>query len=226
MAQVLAFGDSLTAGFLSHHQHHPYSILLQQKLQNYIPKSQVFCHGVSGETTKNMVKRIPTVFNSIHSQLFFSVILGGTNDLAYVFSVEEIVANLQKINELCLTKSKYTILMTVPQLRDMEKLSENYHKQRNNLNYSIRKYVNQNSNRTFLVDLDQLIPNTNKHLWVDNLHFTIEGYDLMAQLIFNEIEVHLKNYKLELEKQALYHRSLIFFILVIGIFIILLYKYI
>ena len=100
---LLAFGDSLTEGFIGWGDFHPYSIRLQQLLlEHFSDPSKVMVRslapssvcpqlffkvsqfGISGETVPEMVYRLPGILKekeSIRAKYSHVVILGGTNDL-------------------------------------------------------------------------------------------------------------------------------------------------
>jgi tRNA A22 N-methylase len=106
------------------YKQHPYSIkvneLLKANNHNYEVISlfkiqpKVFEHGKNGEVTKNMFERAKEIFQN-DSNYKCVIILGGTNDLAYKLTGEEIFQNLKEIHQFFLNKGIPTVCVTIPE---------------------------------------------------------------------------------------------------------------
>ncbi len=97
--KILAFGDSLTAGFgLAETESYPY--LLQEKLRAEGFEYEVINAGVSGDTTLGGLERIDWALEQENLEILILEL--GANDLMRGVPVEKITANLDKI----ITKAK------------------------------------------------------------------------------------------------------------------------
>jgi len=91
--KIVAFGDSLTAGFgLSEKESYPY--LLQEKLNAGGYNYEVINAGVSGETSLGGVERIDWVLEQENLQILILEL--GANDLLRGVPVAKMKANLEK----------------------------------------------------------------------------------------------------------------------------------
>lgn len=103
---VLAFGDSLTAGYgVSLADAYP------SKLQTLIGFTVVNA-GVSGETTIAGLKRLPNVLQRYQPRLV--ILLEGGNDILRKQSKEHIHQNLKSMIELCRQAGADVLLVSVP----------------------------------------------------------------------------------------------------------------
>lgn len=92
--KILAFGDSLTAGFgLSEKESYPY--LLQQKLDDQGYRYEVLNLGVSGETTYGGLERIDWVLEQENAEILILEL--GANDLLRGLPVAKMKSNLAEI---------------------------------------------------------------------------------------------------------------------------------
>jgi len=117
-ALIMCFGDSLTAGFQSPTPDNPmgretpYGRFLQDHLGS---AAMVQTSGVCGELTSDMLLRLR------HDVLLhkpdFVPILGGTNDLGWNVSPEEILVNLVNMYEQILDWGGRPLPVTVPSIR-------------------------------------------------------------------------------------------------------------
>lgn len=77
---ILAFGDSLTAGYgLASHQ--SFAAQLQAKLQPDVPGARVINAGVSGDTTASALKRLPGLLSRLQRRPHLAIVELGANDL-------------------------------------------------------------------------------------------------------------------------------------------------
>lgn len=92
--KIIAFGDSLTAGFgLSEKESYPY--LLQQKLKTAGYDFEVVNAGVSGDTSLGGLERSDWVLEQENAQILILEL--GANDLLRGMPVEKMKDNLDKI---------------------------------------------------------------------------------------------------------------------------------
>ena len=97
--KIIAFGDSLTAGFgLAEKESYPY--LLQKRLDREGYKYEVQNAGVSGDTSLGGLERIDWVLGQENVEILILEL--GANDLLRAVPVEEMKKNLDKI----ITKAK------------------------------------------------------------------------------------------------------------------------
>ncbi len=92
--KIIAFGDSLTAGFgLSEKESYPY--LLQSRLERDGYNYEVINAGVSGDTTLGGLERIDWVLGRENVKIMILEL--GANDLLRGVPVDELRSNLEKI---------------------------------------------------------------------------------------------------------------------------------
>jgi lysophospholipase L1-like esterase len=127
------------------------------------------------------------------------IILGGTNDLGYGGSADQIFnQGLKLMYDMVLQNTNNKTKLVAMTVIERGCISPEHvdDQQRQILNKMISNYVENypDQNRICLVDLDKLIPfhsMTNiaqrDSIWDDMIHFTPAGYDHMASFIFQEI---------------------------------------
>jgi len=190
MKTILLFGDSLTEGYYNYGtKFHPYSIRLGELLTNdYIIEN----HGVSGETSRMMVPRFQTaVSNNVYK---YAVILGGTNDMGDR-DPKGTFRNLKSMYIEAKSRGIETFAVTVPenhQERNLPWLTG----VRETINNLIKEYCEQNG--ITVIDLCTKLPQLSlspedKDLyWDDGLHFTPEGYNKFADIVYESIRPKLE----------------------------------
>lgn len=105
--KIVAFGDSLTAGFgLTEKESYPY--LLQQKLNGEGYDYEVVNAGVSGETSLGGLERVDWVLEQENVKILILEL--GANDLLRRLPVAKMKENLRKIIERAQAK-KITVLL-------------------------------------------------------------------------------------------------------------------
>lgn len=205
--RVLAYGDSLTAGY---HQHgmafHPYANRLSAKIG-----SKVEHVGLSGWTIEKMIQHsdwpaCTDVTSRTWPGLAFEldrakdedksythvVLLGGTNDMCHS-SPETIVQGLHQWHQIAWDRGAKTLALTVPGLaveRTMRQVTQGRHI----VNEGIRQMVSSYTDNAFLVEIDAAVPhleldeNERYQLWEsDGLHMTPEGYDRIADAVASKL---------------------------------------
>eukprot|EP01103_Thecamoeba_quadrilineata_P008688 TRINITY_DN1841_c0_g1_i2.p1 TRINITY_DN1841_c0_g1~~TRINITY_DN1841_c0_g1_i2.p1 ORF type:complete len:151 (-),score=20.66 TRINITY_DN1841_c0_g1_i2:232-651(-) len=117
MKHVLAFGASLTEGYHNGgYDFHPYTIRLEQLLKTK-GEFMVWNYGISGQTTKDMIQRLPNIFKEKGSNFFSAaIILGGTNDL-WERTPEKTIVNLYKLHSIMISNGLISFAVTLPELK-------------------------------------------------------------------------------------------------------------
>jgi acyl-CoA thioesterase I len=122
---IVCFGDSLTVGYQSptsaspNDQETPYGGFLRHRLGS---RATVSISGVCGETTREMVLRFRR--DVLERAPQYVVVLGGTNDLGWNVSQEDILANLVTLYEQALHARIQPVAVTVPSIRPEGDLGE------------------------------------------------------------------------------------------------------
>jgi lysophospholipase L1-like esterase len=194
-ALVICFGDSLTAGFQSPTPDNPmatetpYGRFLQDCLGE---AALVRISGVCGELTGEMVMRLRR--DVLDHKPGYVPILGGTNDLGWNASPEEILLNLANMYEQTLAGGGVPIPVTVPSIRveDYQGSPEGrewvagHLARRGRLNTLIRDYAA--SKNLVYVDLFAATADPDSGQLArmysnDGLHLTTVGYRLFAEQV-------------------------------------------
>lgn len=202
--RILAFGDSLTAGYYQYGlSYHPYTIRLSALLSSIGASVQIDNKGISGEQVVPwMVQRLERALAHAGPEGYdWTIILGGTNDLAYRRPAERIFhEGLKLMYDQVLRTSSQLVVMTVIEngIHSPDNVED---KPRQDLNVLIRDFAatHAEKHRIHLVDLAQAIPyhslpnmEQQKMVWDDAVHLTPYGYDQMAENIFRAIQDKLK----------------------------------
>ena len=106
-ATILAFGDSLTAGYGVAKQHSYPSVLAQ------LSGRRVVNAGISGEVTKEGLARLADVIDENSPDLM--VLLEGGNDILRNHNLQQTKQNLSKMINLAKEKGVQLVLIGVPQ---------------------------------------------------------------------------------------------------------------
>ncbi|TVY48986.1 hypothetical protein LOCC1_G000783 [Lachnellula occidentalis] len=189
--KILCFGDSLTEGYTHHGlSYAPYCTTMEKVLDAALPAEEwvvsVDEQGVSGELVLHMEGRMGEIYasNRTSEEPYDLVIfLGGTNDLGYGRSADDIFADIKKVLRIPLDHGARVVVMTVPECAVK---SEKLDAKRDALNGSIRGFVEEKEG-VFLFDLKEKIPyhsmseEERKEIWDDGLHFTAKGYARMGR---------------------------------------------
>jgi lysophospholipase L1-like esterase len=189
----MCFGDSLTAGYQSPTAEHPtgQETPYGRYLQDYLGgAAQVRTCGVCGELTGEMVMRFRC--DVLDYKPRYVSILGGTNDLGWNESPDDIMRNLVKLYELTIAEGGIPIPVTIPSIRveDSQDSREGQEwvaghvARRELLNRWIREYAA--AKHIACVDLFHATadPDTNQlaaRYSNDGVHLTTAGYRLFAE---------------------------------------------
>lgn len=192
---VMCFGDSLTAGFQSPTVEHPtgQETPYGQYLQDYLGRAaQVRTSGICGELTGEMVMRFRR--DVLDHKPGYVSILGGTNDLGWSGSPDQIMRNLIKLYEQTFAGGGIPIPVTVPSIRvensqdsrEGQEWVAGHLARRELLNRLIREYAV--AKDIACVDLFSATadPDTNQlaaRYSNDGLHLSTAGYRLFAEQV-------------------------------------------
>ena len=195
--KILAFGDSLTKGYIQSGVYHPYTLKLNQHLKNDNLSYIVDDNGLNGEKTDTMISRLKDILNTTKYEMV--IIFAGTNDLGWKVDPVTIIENIEKIHKVALEKNLRTMAVTLP-INIFEK-GESYSIRRKQVNEGIINLTKMNKNMN-LCNSEGRIPcnledvifsnededdNKNEY-WSDGLHLSSKGYDLLGDLIYNDLK--------------------------------------
>ncbi|CAI7659658.1 unnamed protein product [Penicillium pancosmium] len=116
---ILCFGNSLTAGYYNYGEHyHPYAKKLTEILQPVLPTTEITTDvaGLPGDlvcSPGSFVSRISE--QTIKKRYDWVIFLGGTNDIGYGKSYEDIYAGLKKSWMMALTSGAKVLALTIPE---------------------------------------------------------------------------------------------------------------
>ena len=178
MKKISIFGDSISTDPIL-------KSLVEKKLSESGIDAKVDIFAVPGESSKDGLKRLYQVVQGAYD---LNIVFFGANDAAihYNVSPSEFVENLQRIAST-LGPDK-TSIVTVPYLN--EKLTSKYRS-----NEQVAKYVEAEINAfkdspVNIIDLNKAMletKNPDKLIIDDGLHFTEAGYQLLSDLITENI---------------------------------------
>lgn len=184
---IVCFGDSLTAGFQSPSPDspdvldRPYGRYLEDRLRG---RARVHVSGICGEVTADMVRRFERDVVSV--QPAWAILLGGTNDLGWEDAPAEIMGRLTVMYEQAVVAAVCPVAVTVPSIRGFD----NHIPRRIELNRLIAGYC---AAKTLpCVDLFAATaePETGRlaeRYSNDGLHLTTAGYELLAELLYEQV---------------------------------------
>ena len=192
---VICFGDSLTAGFQSPTRENPsgrdtpYGQFLQSYLDGGV---EVRVSGVCGELTREMLTRFQR--DVLDQQPNYVPILGGTNDLGWNASPQDIIGNLITMYDQVLGMGRVPILVTVPSIRVDDTAGSREGQEwvaehvacRRQLNKLIQEYAD--SKQLAYADLFTATVDTQSGQLAemysnDGIHLTTAGYRLFAERV-------------------------------------------
>lgn len=190
----IAFGDSLTTGVQGDGSNpHPYTKKLQQMLG---PQAQVINEGKTSSKAAEMAPRLQSSLNSKQPRATHVALLGGTNDLIYRQAPEAIAGHLRDLYGMIRAAGATVIAVTVPPLGP----KSTFHEARGRINDEIRKMAAAGASGAgatpiILADLDEALmqlsqPQRNA-LFSDTVHFNVQGYDFIGDVIYAAIQQSL-----------------------------------
>lgn len=164
---IVAFGDSLTAGYgVDKTQSYP-SVL------GNIGGLKVINAGISGETTAEGLERLPEVLDAHQPKLV--ILLEGGNDVLQKVPEPQIKANLKQMIQLIQQSGAAVLLVGVPE----KKL----------FGSSLDLYSELASEHEIPIE-EEIVANLMKRLSMksDYVHFNAQGYQAMAQAIYEALQ--------------------------------------
>ena len=215
---ILAFGDSMTKGFVKHGPkdvYYPYSQSLMKTLNRLHSKDVFFIvenHGVNGDKAIGTAEaRLKAALQT--KQYEWVVILMGTNDLSAYFKhssfqklfansslfIDNLFGNIKKLCEISLRTRAMVILGTITtrQCEVKMPICESLSANRESLNTKIRNFVANTRELLILADFDKeldyqkMTKAKRKQYWQDDVHLTESGYEVMAKLIYKKMLPYL-----------------------------------
>ena len=191
--RIVAFGDSLTAGFQSPTGDNPmgeltpYGEFLHQLLGGAV---EVKIRGINGELTTEMVMRFSRDVISLKPD--YVMILGGTNDLGWNARPQEIMRNLVTMYARAKSAGITPVAITVPSIRGFDELIHPRHV----LNNLILEYGQAQSQPVvdlFIATAEVGSLRLAEDYSNDGLHLSTEGYKLLADLLYRDVFKSLVN---------------------------------
>ena len=160
---ILAFGDSLTYGYnVSKTESYPVVLEILTGLK-------VINAGISGEISKQGLKRLPNVLDEYHPQLM--ILCHGGNDLLRKMDMKDMESNIRSMIQLSLDRGIPVILLGVPKPGLFLSSFDIYEKIATSMG---------------IIFIKDLIPNIlgDKSLKSDSMHPNKEGYYFMAEEVY------------------------------------------
>lgn len=151
--RILCFGDSLTSGYSQLGSiSHPYSQRLTSVLSASFPSLTIDAHtdGLPGDLVctagSRFLRRIEPKFltKGGGTPYDWTVVLGGTNDLAFQFTAEDIYKALRDVWDVALSKGGRVLACTVPEAGAKGKIGERVKARRDELNELILGHRQEN----------------------------------------------------------------------------------
>jgi len=188
---VLAFGDSLTSGWISGNDRTaPYTVRLKALLGQNVDNE-----GWAGETAQEMPPRLrKSLLGPRVRPLTHVVILAGTNDLRNNVAPEHVVTFLKNLYQIVHEAGLTCIAVTVPQVGPNDYAWNMLSDARQRINEGIRRCVAESAglpNPLLLADFDAALSRIPAHersaLFVDQVHFYDRGYEVLADCVFQAL---------------------------------------
>lgn len=181
MQKIFLFGDSITAGYYQHE----ITDLLTAPIQRSLPNAKVVNAGIPGDTTVDGLARIER-FILRYDPTYVTVFFGANDaDLACPLSVDDYQANLRTI--ISRIGWQKVLLLSAPYTsqRDSQARLER-----------IKSFVDgaeavaQETGVHYINMLDEMMQQADPEslLQEDGLHFSLEGYDFLAELILSGLK--------------------------------------
>lgn len=176
--EILCLGDSITYGARDKHRRSFPAEL--GKILTETTGEVFYCHnhGVCGETSSDLLRRVWTAAKS-NGNCKIATIMIGTNDVQIPVTEEIYLDNILQMIRCLKIHGMATILCTLPKLG----FTPLY---QNNLNYidKYNKIIIKLAKQQHLKICD--MTGTENH-YVDGVHYTHEGYKVLAQRLANTI---------------------------------------
>lgn len=214
LIRILAFGDSLTTGNTGGNENlaldRPYTVHLSKLLNENHPdiEFEVDNKGIYGELVcGEMTSRLPNLLKEC-GPYDVVIILGGTNDIIEPKQGLEnaLLEGIKMLHSRVKGHGAKCIALTIPETdfyfhglgkRGLSWVKAEGERIRLEVNENLRKYIDQGDNSVILCDLEKKFPQQGLSkedlgkFWSDGLHFTEEGYNKMAGIIYQDMKQFL-----------------------------------
>lgn len=180
MHTILAFGNSLTAGF-GLAPDRSFAAILDRELREQGMNARVVNGGVSGDTTFEGLRRLEGLLRNEPDLVLVEL---GANDLLLGLPVETVRANLERIVDACLDRGAEVILAGVSSLEGMDgDHTERFH----------AAYADLASSRNIVLIPDFLpgIPGDPECTLPDGLHPNEAGVERIVRTVLPYLRAHL-----------------------------------
>jgi acyl-CoA thioesterase-1 len=191
--RIVAMGDSLTTGFQSYgffaveEGSTPYTdILAEQIRRDFSPSSisvEIINKGIVGELTEQMLARFGSDVIALSPRIV--IVLGGSNDLGWGLSPQEIFSNLREMYELSLRSRIAPIACTVPSILGFDAGIP----PRMELNRLIQEHCSKAELQCvdlFTATMDPPTRRLNSRYSSDGLHLNADGYGQIGIAIYRD----------------------------------------
>ncbi|KAL9019786.1 MAG: hypothetical protein Q9185_002930 [Variospora sp. 1 TL-2023] len=187
--RILCFGDSLTAGYSGYgYFHYPYATHIRKKLREEWPDTDavVDVAGLSGDRViaGQFLGRMKAMCEKAKNAPYdWIIVLGGTNDLGWDESPDDIYESLKEVWTVALETGANVLALSV---LEGEYTSGDIVQRRKELNGLIASHEER---RLHYMDLCAAVPfftmseTMREMVWDDGLHLTMDGYELMGTAI-------------------------------------------
>eukprot|EP00760_Papus_ankaliazontas_P036241 PhM_4_TR8265/c0_g1_i1/m.106503 len=215
--RLFAYGDSLTAGAYWNIpkrklRYHPYKTHLERLLRSHFrdPQINVTHKGYPGWPSGALQGVFETEFVKQHTATPFDacILLGGTNDVLQSRSVSKAVENIVKMHRLCHAHNVPSVALLLPPIDFsfgpfVKGLTDFCSPPQPNVVQMNRKKLNEgivsglallssssSSSSCGIIDPQSRLKHDAGHraLWHDCVHPTSDGYEIVAQLIFEHLK--------------------------------------
>ena len=170
--EILCLGDSITYGARDRYgRSYPAElskILTKETNETYVCHN----HGISGETSSDLLRRTWSACKS-HSNSKIALLMIGTNDTQKDIPINIFEDNIRQIISMCKIHGMHVIMGTLPKLGFTPLYFKNS-KKIDQYNFAILKIANE-------MNLDVCNMEDTEAHYIDNVHYTHEGYKLLAQ---------------------------------------------
>lgn len=174
---ILAFGDSLTAGFgVPEPENYP------SRLQVFLDKKgyphRVINAGVSGDTTAGGVRRIHWLLKQKPEIVILAL---GANDGLRGLSIEEMYSNLKQIIEICRERRANVLLAGM-------KIPPNYGEEYSREFVDVYDKLSQEFELRLLPFLLEGVAAKREYTQADGIHPLGSGYEIVARTVWKHLE--------------------------------------
>ena len=190
--RILGFGDSLTAGTPGYEPGYGGDVrsqygywLLESARNEGITTLQFHNQGVPGELATMMRQRLRRLVE--RNQYDIAIIMAGTNDLGWGYSVEAVFQSIQKLWNICKEHEIPLIACTIPPIA----MDVPHHQA---LQRELNTKIIESENSPFIrvVDIFSSLASNSGHLLPkydsgDGLHLSVEGYRKIGETLWERV---------------------------------------